>query len=116
LHDGPVVSGDWQVFYSDTPSARSVGHMTVKHFGKTVTGTADLVRNRSGQEVARRLLMRGTMRGGQVLATYEDAQLRGQIVGVVLLQLTDRDKLVGKSVYCHPTQTAVEAYDLCLKQ
>lgn len=116
FYDAPSLSGDWQVYYSTDSSSDSAGTLHLKHFGRRLDGKARLWRNRAGEEVDRKLLFRGSFRAGQVLASYEDEHLKGYVVGVVLLKLMGKDRFVGKSVYCHPSQDTVEAYDLCLRR
>lgn len=116
LYDGPNLNGDWQLFYSTDSTSKSVGRLKLKHFGQNLSGNVNIWRNRTGEEVDRKMKFHGSFRGGQVLAFYEDEKLKGFIVGVVLLRISKNNEFAGKSMYCHPTQNSVEAYDLCLRK
>lgn len=114
--DGPNLSGEWNIYYSQNEDSKSVGHFSFKQFGRRIRGTAKLLKNRSGDDVTRDLIFRGSFRGGQVIGLYEDVLYKGYIVGVVLLKFRKKNEFTGKAMYCHPNQIELNSYDIFIKR
>jgi len=120
FHDTPNISGRWQIYYSDQQDENSVGQLDLKQIGNKLKGSAEIWRNRKGNEVNRELNFNGSIRGNQILGYYEDLKFKGQIIGSVLLKFMGdhgkKEVFAGKSMYCHPNHKDVDAYDLCVKR
>ncbi|MCP5462814.1 MAG: hypothetical protein H7A34_06535 [bacterium] len=120
FHCVPNMSGKWKIYYS-LQDDNQVGELNIKiNYSKKIKGSAKIYRNRKEDSVDRELIFKGSLHGCQVLGFYEDLNLRGQIVGCILVQFKgeDRDRIVyaGKAMYCNPNQNDINVNDICIKK
>jgi len=115
--DVPDISGLWQSYHSLNRRAKPVGRVHFKQRGNVVEADIKAFRSRNRQETDKKFKLNGKLVAGQLAFIYEDATLRGYVVGAGVLKLAGNSKeLTGKITYFHQDKNSLEAFDLRLKR
>jgi hypothetical protein len=115
LFDIPNIAGQWQSY--DAEAGEPVGEAIIKQrnrqFDMQVTRTID----RQGQPTHRIFVYSGKFASGTLVGYFEDVEMKGYIMGVVVMRLLpDNKTLKGKTMYWRGSQGEVVTYDYWLKR
>jgi hypothetical protein len=115
LFDIPDISGKWQTY--DAEDQEPVGTATIKQHSRQVEIQVIRHLNRKGQKTEKNFCYKGKFASGTLVASYEDIDMQGYIMGSVVMHLMpDNKTLFGKTVYFDHNQGEVVAHDYWLKR
>ena len=113
--EAPDISGLWRSYHP--PDPKSVGEVRFKQRGNRIEADIKAFRSRNGQKTDKKFRLDGKLVAGQLAFIYEDANLRGYVIGAGVLKLSGNSKeLIGKIAYFHQDRNSLETYDLRLKR
>jgi len=115
LFDIPDISGKWQTY--DVEEQEPVGTATIKQRSRQVEIRVIRHINRDGKKTEKNFSYKGKFASGTLVASYEDIDMKGYIMGTVVMRLMpDNKTLFGKTVYFDHNQGEVVAHDYWLKR
>jgi hypothetical protein len=118
LYSGPDISGDWSGHDDQSPKAQQVSSAHVTQKGAAVAIDIERFKRRSDHSPCkRRLHYKGRLTAGTLITLYEDVEMKGFIVGTMVMSLsTDGKMLSGKVVYYDKNVSQVVAPDYFLRR
>lgn len=115
--EAPDISGLWRSYHSLSRRARSIGEVRFKQRGNRIEADIKAFRSRNGQKTDKKFRLDGKLVAGQLAFIYEDANLRGYVIGAGVLKLSNNNKeLIGKIAYFHQDRNSLETFDLRLQR
>ncbi len=115
LFDIPDISGKWKTH--DAINQEPVGTAIIKQHSRQVTIQVIRNINRNGKKTEKTFIYKGKFASGTLVASYEDTDMKGYIMGSVVMQLKpDNKTFFGKTVYFDHNQGQVVAHDYWLKR
>ncbi|MDM8569118.1 hypothetical protein QUF50_06370 [Thiotrichales bacterium HSG1] len=115
LFDIPNISGKW--YTHDNQDQKPVGTATIKQHSRQIEIKVTRNINRDGNKTEKNFCYKGKFASGTLVASYEDTDMKGYIMGSVVMRLMpDNKTLFGKTVYFDHNQGEVVAHDYWLKR
>lgn len=115
LFDIPNISGKWHSY--DGENKESVGVATIKQHSRQVEIQVIRHIDRDGNKTEKTFIYAGKFASGTLTALYEDIDMKGYIMGAIVMRLLpDNKTLSGKTVYFDHNQGQVVTYDYWLKR
>jgi len=115
LFDIPTISGQWQTY--DTKDGEPVGKAIIKQRSRQLAMQITRTTDRQGQATNKTFVYDGKFASGILAAYYEDIEMKGYIMGAVVMRLLpDNKTLQGKTVYFDHNQGQVVAHEYWLRR
>lgn len=108
MYRGTRIDGEWEVCYEG--STDIAARMTFKQTGTKIVGNSHIIKNRSGNDVNRKYILRGTFLDKSIILTFQDKNNPSMIGGAMVIHHTDSDAMImkGKSIYFKPEYNEVD--------
>jgi hypothetical protein len=111
------LSGEWQLFYTDSRLRDPNGSMFINYAGERATARLFLRKNKEGKAVSRDFRYEGRYVAGQFALTFVQGDAEDQIVGSMVIRAnTDRSEMVGSSVFWHHDRAELVATKFVLRR
>ena len=115
LFDIPDISGKWCTH--DAEDQEPIGTAIIKQYSRQIEIKTTRNINRDGKKTDTNFLYKGKFASGTLVASYEDINLKGYIMGSVVMRLLpDNKTLFGKTVYFDHNKGQIVVYDYWLKR